>query len=83
MSKHDDTLASIFESPTRANVKWADVESLLKYKGAQITQGKGSRVRVALNGRKSVLHKPHPRPDVKKKALESIRDFLSEAGVMP
>ncbi len=83
MSKHDDTLAAIFSTPTRANVKWADVESLLRHHGAQITQGRGSRVRVALNGRKAVFHKPHPKPDVKKSSLEDIREFLTNAGVMP
>lgn len=83
MSKHDKTLAAIFAEPTRANVKWKDIEALLKSKGAEISEGQGSRVRVFLNGIRAVFHRPHPQPDTDKGALRSVRRFLSEAGVTP
>jgi hypothetical protein len=40
-------------------------------------------VRFALNGRRAVFHRPHPRPDMVKGAVESLRDFLTEAGIEP
>ena len=83
VSKHDRTLAAIFSEPIRANVKWDDVEALLKNKGATITEGKGSRVRVLLNGIRAVFHRPHPQPDAGKGALKSVRRLLTEAGIKP
>lgn len=83
VSKHDKTLAAIFADPVRANVKWTDIVALLEAKGAEISEGAGSRVRVSLNGIRAVFHRPHPQPDTDKGALKSVRRFLSEAGVTP
>ena len=83
MSKHDITLAAIFAKPTRANVKWADIVSLLEHLGAVITEGRGSRVNVALNDVRATFHRPHPRPDTDKGALKSVKRFLKQAKVEP
>lgn len=83
MSKHTDTLAAIFAKPTRSNIKWADIESLFVNRGAEVSEGSGSRVRVALNGVRATFHRPHPRPETSKGAVESVRDFLTQAGVEP
>ncbi len=83
MSKHERTLAAIFADPVRANVKWRDIEALLIAKSAEISEGSGSRVRVALNGVRAVFHRPHPQPDTDKGALQSMRRFLREAGITP
>ncbi|MEX2310563.1 MAG: type II toxin-antitoxin system HicA family toxin [Pirellulales bacterium] len=83
MSKHYNTLTAIFATPTRANIKWADIISLLRHEGAEITEGSGSRVRVAIGDRVNVLHKPHPRPDTAKGAVEAVRDLLEQAGITP
>jgi hypothetical protein len=48
--KHRRTLAAIFADPVRANVNWSDIEAMLVAYGAEISEGKGSRVRLALNG---------------------------------
>jgi hypothetical protein len=80
-SKQQKTLARIFERPTRSDLAWSEVESLFKALGAEIQEGNGSRIRVKLNRVKSVFHKPHPHPQIKKYAVEDIRDFLQEAGV--
>jgi hypothetical protein len=79
-NKHQKTLNAIFENPIRANIPWNDVESLFLALGAEITEGNGSRVRVALNGVRSVFHRPHPERDTDKGALKSVRRFLTEAG---
>ncbi|MBI3838526.1 MAG: type II toxin-antitoxin system HicA family toxin [Planctomycetia bacterium] len=83
MGRHDRTLESIFADPVRANVKWADVEALLLHHGAEITEGAGSRVRIALNGVRAVFHRPHPRPEMDKGSLKSMRRFLTEADLTP
>lgn len=83
MRKHRKTLAAVFAEPTRANIKWSDVESLFIYLGAEVTQGNGSRVRVALNDTRATFHKPHPSPEMLKDSVRSVRRFLENAGVSP
>jgi hypothetical protein len=51
--------------------------------GAEISEGEGSRVRIALNGVRAVFHRPHPRKEIDKGALKSLRNFLENAGVKP
>ncbi len=82
-NKQRKTLGAIFEATTRSNVPWDDIVSLFLALGAEVSEGKGSRVRVALNGRKAVFHRPHPEPTTNKGALDSVRRFLLEAGVKP
>ena len=82
-SKHRRTLRAIFEDPVRSNVKWTDIEKLLRALGAELTEGSGSRVRIYLSGVRAVFHRPHPEPDTDKGALKSMRQFLSQAGVEP
>ncbi|MEZ4594567.1 MAG: type II toxin-antitoxin system HicA family toxin [Chloroflexota bacterium] len=79
--KHQKTLEAIFEDPVKANISWRDIEALFEVLGAEISEGSGSRMRVALNGVRAVFHRPHPRPETKKGAVKSVRRFLIEAGV--
>lgn len=81
--KHRRTLQAIYEDPVRANIAWADVETLLAALGAELSEGRGSRVRVALNGVRAVFHRPHPRKETDRGAVMSVRRFLLEAGVTP
>ena len=83
MNKHRRTLQAIFAEPIRANVNWKDVEAMLAAFGADISEGKGSRVRIALNNVRAVFHRPHPRKETDKGALRSLRRFLTEAGFTP
>jgi hypothetical protein len=83
MGKHDKTLQAVFARPTRANILWSDLESLLLSLGAEISEGRGSRVRIALRGVRAVFHRPHPRKETDKGSVESMRRFLTEAGVRP
>lgn len=82
-SKHRKTLQAIFDNPVRANIVWKDVESLLVACGAEISEGRGSRVRIVLNEVKAIFHRPHPRKETNKGAVVSMRRFLTEAGVTP
>ena len=80
-TKHQKTWDAIFADPVRSNVRWNDVENLFSALGAQITEGRGSRVRVRLGDNEAVFHRPHPKPETDKGALKSVRRFL--AGTKP
>ena len=81
--RHRRTLARIFAQPVPSDLRWSDIESLLRATGAEISEGSGSRVRVALGGVRAVFHRPHPMPAVKRGAVRAVRDFLLAAGVQP
>ena len=56
--KHRKTLEAIFEKPERANIAWRDIESLFIALGAEVSEGCGSRVRVALKDVRAVFPPP-------------------------
>jgi hypothetical protein len=72
-------LAAILEK--RANIPWSDIEAMLLHHGAEISEGRGSRVRIALNGARAVFHRPHPHKETDRGAVASMRRFLVEAGI--
>lgn len=80
-AQHRKTLARIFEKPERSDIAWRDIESLFLALGAEVSEGSGSRIRVALNGERAVFHRPHPERVTDKGAVKSVRRFLDEAGV--
>jgi HicA toxin of bacterial toxin-antitoxin, len=82
-SRNRRTLERIFDDPVRPDVRWTEIEALLIALGSRISEGRGSRVRVSLNGADAVFHRPHPQPDTDKGALKAVRRFLESAGVKP
>jgi HicA toxin of bacterial toxin-antitoxin, len=82
-SKNRQTLTLIFADPLRSDVRWSDIESLLKALDAHLSEGRGSRIRVSLNGIDAVFHRPHPQPVTDKGALKAVRRFLESAGISP
>ena len=82
-SKQRQTLKAIFTLPVRSDIKWTSIESLFKALGATVSQGKGSRVRVYLNGVKAVFHEPHPEKETDKGAVKAVREFLENADIKP
>jgi len=79
--KQRQTLQKIFEKPERSDISWNDIEVLFISLGAEVTEGKGSRVRVALNDVRAVFHRPHPERVTSKGSVKSVRRFLIESGV--
>jgi hypothetical protein len=79
--KQRRTLRKIFEEPVRSDISWNDIESLLNALGADISEGRGSRVRIALQDVRAVFHRPHPERVTDMGAVKSVRRFLLEAGV--
>ena len=82
-NRHAKTLSDIFKTPPLSNVLWADCEKLLRSLGAEFSEGEGSRVRIVLNGVRAVFHRPHPRKEIDKGALVSLKRFLENAGMVP
>lgn len=81
--KHQKTLEDIYNIPVLSNILWDDIIALFKNKGAKISQGSGSRVRVKLNDVMAVFHRPHPQKETDKGAVSSVKRLLENAGVKP
>jgi hypothetical protein len=79
VDKHQRTLADIFSK--KANIAWSDIEAALVSIGAEISEGRGSLVRIALNGVRAVFHRPHPQKETDRGAVASMQKFLREAGM--
>jgi hypothetical protein len=76
-------LEAIFETPVRSSIAWNDIEKMLLALGAEVSEGRGSRVRIALKGVRAVFHRPHPQKETDKGAVVSMRRFLMEADITP
>ena len=81
-SKHKKTLELVYKNPIQADILWSDIEGLFAALGSEISEGSGSRVRVKLNGARAVFHRPHPQRTTDKGAVNSVRKFLENAGVL-
>ena len=82
-AKHQKTLKLLFCHPISGNIRWTDIEALLKDLGAEFSEAEGSRVCVRLFNDRRVFHRPHPLPNTDKGAVVSIRKWLESNGVKP
>jgi len=82
-AKHRKTLSAIFTKPTKANIKFSDIESLVKALGGMVREGEGSRVVLELFGAREYAHRPHPGKEAKKYMVEKIREWLTGLEVTP
>ena len=80
---HRKTLEAIFARPTKADIRWAEIEALVRGCGGSVQEREGSRVALILNGVRTTFHRPHPKPTTKKGAVDAVRLFLTNAGVKP
>jgi hypothetical protein len=80
--RHQKTLERIVDRPNRSDIPWKDIEGLILALGGDISEGRGSRVRLHLNGVRAVFHRPHPKRVTDKGAVSSMRKFLREAEVI-
>lgn len=81
--KQARVLEQLYEKPTRSDMKWTDIISLLTACGAKISQREGSRVCIKLGNQRAVFHNPHPQKETVKGAVEDMREFLQNAGIKP
>jgi len=79
VNKHQRIIQAVFDR--RAGIAWSDIERMLIHLGAEVSEGRGSRVRVALNGVRAVFHRPHPEKETDRGAVAAVRRFLVEAGI--
>ena len=77
------TLQDVFATPAKSNIPWRDIEKMLLALGAEVSEGRGSRVRIALNEVRAVFHRPHPRKETDKGAVVSMKRFLLSANITP
>lgn len=82
-TRQRSTVVAIFEQPTRSDIKWAAVKSMLEAAGAKVTNKKGSRRLVVIGEVRGVFHEPHPHNEMRKYAVENMRRLLREAGITP
>jgi len=80
-AKNKKTLKDVFARPVLSGILWNNIEALLISLGAEISEGSGSRVRIALNGVRAVFHRPHPQKETDKGSVQSMRRFLENSGV--
>ena len=80
--KNQRTLERILERPDRSDIPWRDIEKLIIALGGEISEGRGSRVRIYLQGVRAVFHRPHPEQITDKGAVSAMRRFLMEAAVI-
>ncbi|SMF67988.1 HicA toxin of toxin-antitoxin [Azospirillum oryzae] len=80
---HRATIAAIFARPTSASIRWADIEALVIALDGVVEERAGSRVWIEVRDRGAVFHRPHPRPEAKKGAVDAVRKLLINAGITP
>ena len=80
-NKQKGTLQAIFQEPVQPNIKWSAIENLLLALGSEVKEGRGSRIRVTLNGVRQVFHRPHPRRTAGVEKIKNVRAFLLRAEV--
>ncbi|MDR1349632.1 MAG: type II toxin-antitoxin system HicA family toxin [Zoogloeaceae bacterium] len=77
------TLHAVFDLPTRANVAFSEIESLVRALGGSVVEREGSRVIFDMGGDVFHAHRPHPGKDAKKYQIEGFREFLKAKGISP
>lgn len=82
-AKHRKTLLAIYKEPPPKQQKWRDIESLLVAVGAEVVEGRGSRVSFNKGDEIVSFHRPHPRKEAKPYQVKDARDFLTKIGVKP
>ncbi|PLV63230.1 type II toxin-antitoxin system HicA family toxin [Erwinia sp. B116] len=82
-SKHLQTIEVIFTTPTHCTLEWQKVEALLMALGAEVSEGRGSRVRFMIKGVVATFHRPHPAKESKPYQVRDVRKFLETIGVTP
>lgn len=78
--KHERIRAAIFSRPTKAGIRWDDIERLFQYLGAGVEEREGSRVLIKWKARSFVFHRPHPSKVTKKYVVERVREILRQQG---
>lgn len=82
-NRHRKTLEAIFAAPVPVTLEWRKIEALFLALGAEMVEGRGSRVAFVLNQKRADFHRPHPGKEAKRYQVRAAREFLEAAGVKP
>lgn len=82
-AKHRKILKRVFARPTPTDIRWNDLEAMLRSSGVDVVMRSGSRVGLVKDGERMVVHRPHPAPLVGRETIRDIAAFLTAAGVQP
>lgn len=82
-SKQRKTLIAVFRDPVSAGIEWSDIEKLLIAAGAELVEGRGSRVRFVKGDMIETFHRPHPEKEAKRYQVRAARAFLQRIGIEP
>jgi hypothetical protein len=82
-NRHKKTLAAIFRTPASGTIAWSDIEALLIAAGANLVEGRGSRIRFICGGEVATFHRPHPAKEAHFYQVKDARAFLEAIGVIP
>ncbi len=82
-AKQRRRLKALFAVPTRANLRFSDVEALVVALGGAVREGAGSRVAFELKGKRCYLHRPHPGHEAKRYQVEEVQEFLRLLEIQP
>ncbi|MDL2275544.1 type II toxin-antitoxin system HicA family toxin [Desulfosarcina sp. OttesenSCG-928-G10] len=80
-SKHRKTLRLIFTDPVSGNIPFSDIEALLVAVGAELSTGRGSRIRFDYGEESVYFHRPHPEKEALRYRVRDAREFLIRIGV--
>ena len=83
MARHEETLRRIFATPPPRTMPWRDIVALLRWLGATLAEGAGSRVRIEIDGQAITVHSPHPQKEARQPLIRDIRLLLERAGIAP
>ena len=67
-------------APTPADIKWAEIESVLAALGVDLVERRGSRVQLVKGSDSIVVHHPHPRPEARRDTVRDIVRFIERIG---
>ncbi|MCP4073268.1 MAG: type II toxin-antitoxin system HicA family toxin [Hyphomicrobiales bacterium] len=82
-SKQKKTLNAVFSKPAPRSLEWKDIENLLIACGAELIEGRGSRIRFTKYGVVAFFHRPHPAKEAKQYQVRDAREFLEKIGETP
>ena len=82
MSKHQKALEKICTSPTPADIKWKDLQTVLDRLGYKMLKNSGSRRKFYHEGKDAlfICHQPHPSPNVDKGCIADLAEHLKAYG---
>ena len=78
--RHRRTLERMRATPTPADIRWEEIEALLRALGVDLIERAGSRVQLVKGAESMVVHRPHPQPTTRRDTVRDIAKFIERAG---